>query len=315
MAWTKHSNPITGNHGNAACCDVFTGDQPLDDGIATALTLMGFASPKQEAAEAAVEVHSVSSSSSSSVQSPSAEGFTCLAWLIKGLSMAGHAAGLHLVGLPLSYLHTHQTPPSDPQLQPQQRDVVNASSSSHTDGCGDANQSGVGGAVDGEGVQQHPAAAWECIQAAAATFEVVLSDQDSVLSLSRDLSHVKVKLIWQQRFYTAVLQQLEKLLATAPRLAAKSSTDEQPPTKGTTERQQGPLLLALAYLLKGTPAKLSKADLPRLVGTLLTALDVLQLPGQCRDKGVLTGLSESVQAVMKDPTGMCPDLEPTTLLI
>ena len=309
MACTKHSNPITGIHGNAACCDVFTGDQPLDDGIATALTLMGFASGKQEAAEAAVEVHKItsnttSSSSSSSMQGPSGEGFTCLAWLIKGLSMAGHAASLHLLGLPLSYLHTHQSPPWDPLLQPQQMDAPH----SGTDDGGDAHQSGAGGAVDGGGLQQHPAAAWECIQAAASTFKLVLSDQDSVLSLSRDLSHVRVKLIWQQRFYTAVLQQLEKLLTAAPQSAADSSTDEQLPTKGTTERQQGPLLLALAYLLKGTPAKLSKADLPGLVGTLLTALDVLQLPGQCRDKGVLTGLLESVQAVTKDPTGVCPNL-------
>lgn len=249
------------------------------------------------------------------MQGPSAESFICLAWLIKGLSMAGHAASLQLVGLPLSYLHTHQIPPSAPLLQPQATDASHLGSSSHTDGGGNAHQSGAGETAVGEGLQQHPTAAWECIQAAAATFEVVLSDQDSVLSLSRDLSHVKVKLIWQQRFYTAVLQQLEKLLTTAPQLAANSSMDEQPPAKGTTERQHGPLLLALAYLLKGTPAKLSKGDLPRLVGTLLTALDVLQLPGQCRDKGVLTGLSESVQAVMKDPTGMCPDLEPTTLLI
>ncbi|KAL0023064.1 hypothetical protein WJX79_007041 [Trebouxia sp. C0005] len=85
--------------------------------------------------------------------------------------------------------------------------------------------------------------------------------------------------------------------------AGLGSTDGQQPTDSTDKRQQGPLLLALACLLKGTPAHISKADLPGMVGLLLTALDVLQLPGQCRDKGVLRGALRSVQAVMKESTG------------
>ena len=93
------------------------------------------------------------------------------------------------------------------------------------------------------------------------------------------------------------------------------STDGQQPTVSTDERQHGPLLLALAYLLKGTPANLSRADMPRILGLLLTALDVLQLPGQCRDKGLLKGALQSVQAVMKEPTGVCMHLITAAVLI
>ncbi len=241
--------------------------------------------------------------SSSDRQSPTAVSFTCLAWLIKGLSMAGHSASLQLVDIPSSYLSSHQVPAPDQPLKASHGGVKSEQGSSQAD-CGD--QTGQAG-LDGTPIADEPslqpsATTGQCLQAAAATFELVPSAPDSILPLSREMSHVKVKLLWQQRFYTVALQRLEKLLTARE---SAGNTDGQQPTDGTDERQHGPLLLALAYLLKGTPANLSRADMPRILGLLLTALDVLQLPGQCRDKGVLRGALQSVQAVMKEPTGVC----------
>ena len=245
--------------------------------------------------------------SSSSRQGPTAVSFTCLAWLIKGLSMAGHSASLQLVDIPLSYLSSHQAPAPDQPLKASHGGMKTEQGSLHADSdCADqTGKAGLVGTPVADEPPQHSVTTEQCLQAAAATFEVAPSAQDSILPLSRQMSHVKVKLLWQQRFYTVALQRLEKLLTVRE---SAGSTDGQQPTDGTDQRQHGPLLLALAYLLKGTPANLSRADMPRILGLLLTALDVLQLPGQCRDKGVLRGALQSVQTVMKEPAGVCMHL-------
>ena len=277
--------------------------ESLSEAIASTLSLLGLpaytcqtaAAPVQDTAADGVQ------SSSSSKQGPTAVSFTCLAWLIKGLSMAGHSASLQLVDIPLSYLSSHQAAASDQPLQASHAVMKTEQGSSPADGGDHTGQAGLGGTPIADEPPQHSATTQQCLQAAAATFELVPSAQDSILPLSREMSHVKVKLLWQQRFYTVALQRLEKLLTARE---SAGNTDGQQPTNGTDERQHSPLLLALAYLLKGTPANLSRADLPRLLGLLLTALDVLQLPGQCREKGVLRGALQSVQAVMKEPTGV-----------
>ena len=279
--------------------------ESLSEAIASTLSLLGLpaytcqtaAAPVQDTAADGVQ------SSSSSKQGPTAVSFTCLAWLIKGLSMAGHSASLQLVDIPLSYLSSHQAPASDQPLKASHGGMKAEQGSSHADSdCNDqTGKAGLVGTPVADEPLQHSVTTEQCLQASAATFELVPSAPDSILPLSREMSHVKVKLLWQQRFYTVALQRLEKLLTVRE---SAGSTDRQQPTDGTDERQHGPLLLALAYLLKGTPANLSRADLPRLLGLLLTALDVLQLPGQCREKGVLRGALQSVQAVMKEPTGV-----------
>ncbi|DBA97294.1 TPA: mms19 nucleotide excision repair [Trebouxia sp. C0004] len=274
----------------------------LSEGIASALSLLGLpvyarqtaAAPMQDAATDGAQA------SSSGGRGPTAASFTCLAWLIKGLSMAGHAASLQLVDIPISYLSSHQAPASDKPLQASHAVTKIQQGSSAADGGDHTRQTGRGGMPIADEALQYSATTGQCLQAAAATFELVPSAQDSILPLSREMSHVKVKLLWQQRFYTVALQRLEKLLTVRE---SAGDTDGQQPTDSADKRQHGPLLLALAHLLKGTPANLSRADLPRIVGLLLTALDVLQLPGQCKDKGVLKGALQSVQAVMKEPTG------------
>ena len=138
-----------------------------------------------------------------------------------------------------------------------------------------------------------------CVQAAAATFELVPSTQASSLAFSKDMAHVIVKPLWQQRFYTIALQQLEKLL-TQSQSTASLSADAQ---ASQGHMRQGPLLLALAYLLKGTPVNISKADVLRLLGWLLTALNVLQHTSQCNDKDAIAGLLKLVKTVVEDPTG------------
>ncbi|KAL0055388.1 hypothetical protein WJX82_011614 [Trebouxia sp. C0006] len=47
----------------------------------------------------------------------------------------------------------------------------------------------------------------------------------------------------------------------------------------------------------------SSVDIPSGDGTLPRSHSTQQLPGQCRDKGVLRGALQSVQAVMKEPAG------------
>lgn len=217
--------------------------------------------------------------------------------------MAGHKAALPLVAVPLSYLDSADgrailSDPAGPNAQ------ANAWPGS------DATllTSAVSVPVSTPQAVQPPAsntADSQCCQAAAATFEMVPSNTTSVLSLSHKMAHAVAKPLWQQRFYTVALQQLEKLLTHPPSTNSLSPAEEA--SQGLT--QQGPLLLALAYLLKGTPAKISKADLPRLLKWLLMALEVLQQPHQGADKFIIAGLLELVKTMIEDSTGrLCANL-------
>lgn len=261
---------------------VAAGSVPLDDAIRQVLRFLAIPDLAQGAANPS------GAWPDSGVRPRS---FTCLANILKGTCMAGHEAGLPLIALPLSYLQGFGS-------------QVSMSGSASANAADTAQQTP---AVPTHASSPHQAAlpsgypaGSECCQAAAAVFELVPSTTAvGVLSLSKDLAHVIVKPLWQQRFYTAALQQLEKLLTETDSPA--SQTPDLQSSQG--HRQKGRLLLALAYLLKGTPAKLSRADLPRLFRWLLKALEVLQQPGLCADKFVMAHLLELVRSVIEDPTG------------
>ena len=72
--------------------------------------------------------------------------------------------------------------------------------------------------------------------AAAAVYEVVPAGEDSILSLTKELAHVKQKPLWQQRFFTQMLQQLQQSLASTSVAAASApvTSDQQP----TDNKQQ-----------------------------------------------------------------------------
>ncbi|KAA6427990.1 MAG: MMS19 nucleotide excision repair protein [Trebouxia sp. A1-2] len=278
--------------------------ESLREGIVSAVSLLGLSTYRRQTAAGPMQDAATdgAQASSSGRQDHTAVSFTCLSWLIKGICMAGlwTLTGLQLMDIPLSYLSSHQAPASEQPLQASHAVMKTEQGSFPANGGDHTGQAGLGGTSIADEPLQHSATTEQCLQAAAATFELVPSAQDSILPFDRETSHVKVKLLWQQRFYIVALYRLKELLTVCE---SAGSTDGQQPTDSTDKRQQGPLLLALACLLKGTPAHISKADLPGMVGLLLTALDVLQLPGQCRDKGVLRGALRSVQAVMKESTG------------
>ena len=207
--------------------------------------------------------------------------------------MAGHTAALPLIALPLSYLDSfqHQAIMSDPAGPDAPAQDAPGSNASLLTSAASAPAS------TPQAIQPLDNTAGSlCRQAAAATFEMVLSNKTSVLSLSNKMAHVVAKPLWQQRFYTTALQQLEKLLTRSD-----STSPVQEASQGLS--QQGPLLLALAYLLKGTPAKISKTDLPRLLKWLLMALALLQQPDQGADKSVIADLLKLVKTMIEDPSG------------
>ena len=216
--------------------------------------------------------------------------------------MAGHKAALPLSALPLSYLNSFQGqaivfdpagPDAPANAWPGSNAILHTSAASAPASAPQAVQ------------PPGNTAGSQCCQAAAVTFEMVPSNKAGVLSLSSDLAHVVVKLLWQQRFYTIALQQLEKLLSHAESADSLSSEEKTSKSHG----QHGPLLSALAHLLKGTPAKITKADVPRLLRWLLMALEVLQQPDQCADKSVMANLLELVKAMLEDPAGrLCANL-------
>ena len=315
------------------------GGASLEEAIASALASLGLSALSERAAANSFGQQSAGAAANSPrQQSPSASSFTCLAWLIKGLFMAGSQAALSLVHLPLSYLSTSTSSssqvPSNRTSGTQSADAhAGADAYAHAHTSLRVNDSSSAGPVfDSEGQQHGTTAEADCIWAAAAAFELIpASQEDSVLTLSRSLSNVTVKPVWQQRFYTVTLQQLKKLLAASQSAVSDqqqqqqqqpaegnskrqqvplslgqpiaSNGQQQQPFDGNSERHQGPLLLAMAYLLKGTPPQLTRADLPQLVGLLLTALAVLQRHGQYRDSSILLGLLQRVEAVMQDPAG------------
>ena len=296
-------------HRHCARCLLAESSESLREGIVSAVSLLGLSTYRRQTAAGPMQDAATdgAQASSSGRQDHTAVSFTCLSWLIKGICMAGlwTLTGLQLMDIPLSYLSSHQAPASEQPLQASHAVMKTEQGSFPANGGDHTGQAGLGGTSIADEPLQHSATTEQCLQAAAATFELVPSAQDSILPFDRETSHVKVKLLWQQRFYIVALYRLKELLTVCE---SAGSTDGQQPTDSTDKRQQGPLLLALACLLKGTPAHISKADLPGMVGLLLTALDVLQLPGQCRDKGVLRGALRSVQAVMKESTGVCTHL-------
>lgn len=262
------------------------GSVALDDAIASVLQLLGIGDLAQPANAPRAQLH----------KGPTPCSFTCLAHILKGACMAGHKAALPLIALPLSYLNSFQghaivSDPAGPDTSanswPGSKAVLHTSAVSSP-------------ASTPQGVQAPGnTAGSQCCQAAAVTFEMILSNKAGVLPLSSDLAHVVMKPLWQQRFYTIALQQLEKLLSQSE--SADSLSPEAKSSQG--HGQQGPLLLALAHLLKGTPAKISKADLPRLLRWLLMALKMLQQPDQCADKSVVADLLELVKTMIEDSTG------------
>ena len=260
------------------------GSVALDDAMASVLQRLGIADLAQTASTPRAWPHTA----------PSPCSFTCLAHILQGACMAGHKAALPLIALPLSYLEgvPGQGAVSAPEPADEQPISDPNRLTSAVSGSASTSQAAVSpGTTAGN----------RCCQAAAAVFEMVPSTNVSVLSLSKDMAHVTVKPLWQQRFYTAALQQLEKLLAQSESAVSLSPEAQS----GQGHSQQGALLLALAYLLKGTPAKISKADLPRLLRWLLMALELLQQPIQCAAVCVMAHLLELVKTVMEDPTGRC----------
>lgn len=252
-------------------------------------------------------------------QLPRPHSFTCLAWIAKGLYMTGYKGGLDLALLPIHclshpWLFTHQSPQTQEALhthhgqgpgcsdKPQPPDE--ASNLDSSEGC--------------VTVAGHSEA--ESIQAAAAVYSLVPSAPNSILSLSKDCAHAKQKPLWQQRFFTQVLQKLEQVLAearsnTAPGAVAEAPSKHQPQHSNASAQheqlqdssgspQHEHLLLALANLVQGTPIHIVKTALPRLLGWLLQALHVLQRPQHNRGPALLLAVLGAVESMLQDPAGL-----------
>lgn len=280
----RTSKHIGGRYSNLKLCPVAAGSVALEDALACVLKLLGIPDFAQASANpSGVRLNTGVTSCS----------FTCLATILKGACMAGHKAALPLVALPLSYLEGCQG-----------QACISGTTPTEAQPAEDASLLASAGSTPASTLRQaalapsSPAGDGSC-QAAAAAFELVPSTREGVLSLSKDMAHVIVKPLWQQRFYTAALQQLERLLTRSE--SAASPSPEMQPSQAHGQRSR--LLLALAYLLKGTPAKISKADLPRLLRWLLMALELVQQPGLHADKSVMAHLLELVRTIIQDATG------------
>lgn len=251
---------------------------------------------------------------------PQPQSLTCLAWLIKGLYMAGHTAAYELAMLPLHFLTSGQssaTQDHSSQTNSTGNDTVKAA---ETNQVGQEDRFHGRSTSPSDSTMQLTESA--SIGAAAAVYELVPAEQNSILSFSRDLAHAKVKLLWQQRFFTQSLQQLQQSLHGATTSGASSATqmevddgeaadsnssiaDQQKkqPNKGQSVRQQH-LLLTLAHLVKGTPPHIVKTALPGLVGLLLRTLDLLQLNMHSTDASLLLAVLFTVEGVLRDAAGM-----------
>lgn len=249
---------------------------------------------------------------------PQPQSFTCLAWLIKGLYMAGHTAAYELAMLPLHFLTSGQSSATQAaQNNPTGNDTVTAA---ETDEVSEQDRFHGSSTSPSDSTMELTESA--SIGAAAAVYELVPAEQNSILSFSRDLAHAKVKLLWQQRFFTQSLQQLQQSLHGATTSGASSATQmevddgeaaetncsiadqqEKQPNKGQSVQQQQ-LLLALAHLVKGTPPHVVKTALPGLVGLLLRTLDLLQLNMHSTDASLLLAVLFTVEGVLRDAAGM-----------
>ena len=154
------------------------------------------------------------------------------------------------------------------------------------------------------------------VQEAARVFEVALAGTDCPLSLSK-ASHHTLRLLWQQRLFTAALQALSSA-AESVRSQQHSGTHieagehQQPQSLGKSQmaghQQQGllPLLLGVAFLVKGAPPGVLKPASQALLPLLLEALQ--ELPAACLCgagdlAGLLQALLLALSQVLTDPAG------------
>ena len=242
--------------------------------------------------------------------------FTCLAWLIKGLYMAGHTAAYDLAMLPLRFLSTMNASAAQvaqhhsPHGSPARNDTVSAAG---TDAASNESRGPGSDATTSNSMIIESAS----IAAAAAVYEVVPAEQHSILSLSKDLAHAKVKPLWQQRFFTQILQQLQQSLDGANTAASQMEvdSDDAADTNFKTADQQGKhsrkqglqqehLLITLAHLIKGAPPDIVKTALPGLVGLLLRALNLLQQTTHTTDASLLLAVLLTVEGVLRDAAGI-----------
>ena len=148
--------------------------------------------------------------------------------------MAGHKAAFDLAILPIQFLTTAHTSTAQTARQhsPQPTRAVDGTVASDESSMSNTARQAVGTTADASSGSEGPASV---AAAAAAVYEVVPAGQDSILSLTKELAHVKQKPLWQQRFFTQMLQQLQQSLASTSVAAVSDTvmTDQQP-----TDNQQ-----------------------------------------------------------------------------
>ncbi len=154
------------------------------------------------------------------------------------------------------------------------------------------------------------------VQEAARVFEVALAGTDCPLSLSK-ASHHTVRLLWQQRLFTAALQALSSAAEGVrsqqhPGPNPEAGEHQQPPARGRLQmaghQQQGllPLLLGMACLVKGSPPGVLKPATQALLPWLLEALQELPAAWLCgagNVAGLLQALLLALSQVLTDPAG------------
>ena len=154
------------------------------------------------------------------------------------------------------------------------------------------------------------------VQEAARVFEVALAGTDCPLSLSK-ASHHTLRLLWQQRLFTAALQALSSAAEGVrsqqhPGSNPEAGEHQQPHPHGPIQmaghQQQGllPLLLGVACLVKGSPPGVLKPATQTLLPWLLGALQELPAAWLCGAgdvAGLLQALLLALSQVLTDPAG------------
>ena len=154
------------------------------------------------------------------------------------------------------------------------------------------------------------------VQETARVFEVALAGTDCPLALSK-ASHHTLRLLWQQRLFTAALQAVSSAAEGVrsrqhPGPHAEAGEPQQSHPDGKIQmaghQQQGllPLLLGVAFLVKGSPPGVLKPATQALLPWLLEAL--LELPAACLCgagdvAGLLQALLLALSQVLTDPAG------------
>lgn len=267
------------------------------------LLLIGEAATLQGAIAQAQSLLYLSDSSAFSMEAqakPAPASFISLAWLIKGLYMAGHAGAFDLAMLPIQYLVSSRTTAT----------LFSQADSLHGNSAMESTAK-----VSDSTAQQKPADlrpteddsdVAETQAAAALVYQLVPAGiQDGVLSFSKDLAHTKQKPLWQQRFFTQILQQLQqRLTSTATSATVDVATNGHQQGSPDLAAQEEHLLVALAHLVNGTPAHVVKPALPGLVGLLLRALDVLQKERHSKVSLLLLAMLRALESVLHEAPGM-----------